>query len=186
MSNLEDSRVLSAFSAQQNALPYMVNVEQRLSRANTSIADLILNLDSLEDRVDSISQITGLSLTASKATSGSFVSTFTTFTDAYFPLLTLNSPGGRPVLILCSLTEAFVNSTLDAYLYLAVKVDSGTDDVVMGSFAKANMAANNSGLCFVTSYFNVSAGSHTYQLRAKTSSGTFTLSTPGVMAVINV
>jgi hypothetical protein len=48
VSNLEDSRVLSAFSDQQNALSYMIGLEQRTSKSKNSILKLFNDIENVK------------------------------------------------------------------------------------------------------------------------------------------
>ena len=189
MSNLEDSRVLSAFSAQQNALPYMINVEQRIGTLKGQMLTTAKASDvaALQSQVASI-QATDIAQDASIATLQNsygnmqklltYIDPVQNITSTSYTLVA-GGPGGSEPFDL-SITVSKANSQV-LVMFNIPDVDSATAGLTTfairegsGSYREVSKVFNMSGrvipvVGFIV--FGVGVGTHQFRLYAKVSSG---------------
>lgn len=183
MSNLEDSRVLSAFSAQQGALPYMINLEQRLTGANGLIESQSSQLDSYGSNISVLNAwITYYNNTlfpnvvyrnANSATlGGTQISTSSsTFTDTGRTItLNISQPN---LLVFFTATEFWVSSgSSAANADLAFQLNSNPEIIVARAYSDNSPNQNTYGVGVSYLFDYLTPGSYTVKARWRTSSGT--------------
>lgn len=186
MSNLEDSRVLSAFSAQQGALPYMINLEQRLTGANGLIESQSSQLDSygsnisvLNDEIDAIEanidaiEANVVYRNANSATlGGTQISTSSSnFTDTGWTItLNISQPN---LLVFFTSTEFWVSSgSSAANADLAFQLNSNPEIIVARAYSDNSPNQNTYGVGVSYLFDYLTPGSYTVKARWRTSSGT--------------
>lgn len=179
MSNLEDSRVLSAFSAQQGALPYMINLEQRLTGANGLIESQSSQLDSygsnisaLNDEIDAIEANVVYRNANSATLGGTQISTSSsTFTDTGWTItLNISQPN---LLVFFTATEFWVSSgSSAANADLAFQLNSNPEIIVARAYSDNSPNQNTYGVGVSYLFDYLTPGSYTVKARWRTSSGT--------------
>jgi len=201
VSNLEDSRVLSAFSAQQNALPYMINVEQRIGSLNSEMLTTAKASDvaTIQSQVAAI-QATDVLQDASIATLQNsygnmqklltYIDPVQTITSTSYTLVAGGPSGSEPFDLSITVSKA---SSQVLVMFDIPDVDSYSSGITTfairegsGSYREVSRIFNMSGrvipaVGFIV--FGVGVGTHQFRLYAKVSSGhSVGLSTGGTAA----
>jgi hypothetical protein len=202
VSNLEDSRVLSAFSTQQSALPYMINVEQRIG----ALKSQILTAAKASDVAALQSQVAALqaSDTAQDAVINSLSSSYgntqrlltkidpwqsitsTAFTLVSgtggndFDLTITVSKASSEILVMFVIPDVYLSGA--GYLRFAIREGSG-------SYRQVGRVLNMSGRSIPVSGFivyPVGIGNHQFRLYANVDSGTSADLWTGTTATENI
>lgn len=202
MSGLEDSRVLSAFSAQQGALPYMINVEQRLgqfksaiaalqaagidpavlAQVNTNTADIATNTSDIAVLNSDVSAIeTGYvkrNIAQDALISASISTASTTYVDTSLDVTLTTGASSLGILVLFSFPMSYVSAGVTAYGTVGVSVNGGSEIPISLVYTGAAGYYDLNGVAGSVFLGGTSGSTNLIRLRFKTTSGTFFLSDP--------
>jgi len=203
VSNLEDSRVLSAFSAQQSALPYMIGVEQRLGVLKSQISDSSTLASQVATNTVNISTNTAnistnaadilsietnyikrnIVIDGATGSAASVTTPSSTFVDTGFSATITNTSG--KILALATFDAAYIGTSGGIEIgNLAWRVDSGSDLIVYEVYVNSQNY-NNYGFTIAT-LLNVSAGTRVIKLRFKTTGGLFYVGSGVAGSYVNI